>query len=229
MKIVDLPAMEAYDRWAATYDTKRNPLVALDGAALARRLDAIGSDLKELRALDLGCGTGRNSYVLRSAGAEVTAVDFSKGMLDLGHAKPGAAEIRFLTHDLNQPLPFPDAAFDVVVCTLVLEHIEQLPPLFREMCRVCSPAGWLYISDIHPMMRLRGGQAQFSDRNRDEEVRPQGYGHKISDYVTGILRAGLSITEMDEHPGTKALVEWHPKTEKYLGWPMLLTFVLEPG
>jgi len=228
MKIVVLPAQAAYDRWAATYDVKRNPLVAMDRKVLDKRLDAVGRDLNGARALDLGCGTGRNSYLLQNAGAKVTAVDFSKGMLDVGISKAGAAEIRFVTHDLNEPLPFADAAFDVVVCTLVLEHIEQLSPLFREMRRVCSPGGWLYLSDLHPMMRLRGEQAQFSDRVRDEEVRPRGYAHMVSDYVTGILEAGLSIREMDEHIGTEALVERFPKTEEHIGWPMLLTFVLDP-
>ncbi|MBW2256917.1 MAG: class I SAM-dependent methyltransferase [Deltaproteobacteria bacterium] len=227
MKIVDLPAQAAYDRWAATYDVKRNPMVAMDREVLVRRLDAVGRDLNGVRALDLGCGTGRNSYLLHDAGAEVTAVDFSKGMLDVGISKPGAAEIRFVTHDLNEPLPFEDAAFGVVVCTLVIEHIEHLSPLFREMRRVCAPGGWLYVSDLHPTMRLRGAQAQFSDRVRDEEVRPRGHAHRVSDYVNSILEAGLGITEMDEHFGTEALAERFPKTEEHIGWPMLLTFVLE--
>lgn len=226
MKVVDLPAREAYDRWAPTYD-KPNPLVDLDRAVLSRHLDAVGSNLHGLRALDLGCGTGRNSHALRNLGAEVTAVDFSTGMLDVGLNKTDATGIQVVTHDLTEPLPFPDAAFDVVVCTLVLEHIEHLLPVFREMRRVCSLDGWVYVSDIHPVMRLRGGQAQFSDRVRGEEVRPRGRAHQISEYVMSILRAGLCITEMDEQFGTDALAAQFPKYESHVGWPMLLSFVLK--
>ena len=228
MKVVDLPAREAYDRWAPTYD-KPNPLVALDQAVLSRHLDTVGTNLDGLRALDLGCGTGRNSHMLRNLGAKVTAVDFSTRMLDVGISKTNASDIRFVTHDLTEPLPLPDASHDVVVCTLVLEHIEHLLPVFREMRRVCSPAGWVYVSDVHPVMRMRGGQAQFSDRVRGEEVRPHGRGHQISEYVMSILQAGLCIVEMDEQFGTEALAAQFPKYESHIGWPMLLSFVLEPA
>ena len=49
----------------------------------------------------------------------------------------------------------------------------------------------------------------------------------VSDYVNGILEARLSIMEMDEHFGTEAFAKDFPKTEEHIGWPMLLTFVLQ--
>jgi ubiquinone/menaquinone biosynthesis C-methylase UbiE len=56
----------------------------------------------------------------------VTAVDFSEGMLREARRKPGATAIRFLVHDLHEPLPFPDQTFDLVVSGLVLEHLRDL-------------------------------------------------------------------------------------------------------
>lgn len=228
MKIVERPTREAYDRWSITYDQKANPLAALDEEGLSPRLDLVGYDLRGKRALDLGCGTGRNSLRLRRLGAEVTGLDFSREMLALAANK--STDIRLIEHDLASPLPFADGTFDFLVCTLVLEHLESLEPVFTEMLRVCAPKGWIYLSDLHPTLRLRGGRAQFTDRVHGEEVQPRGYGHQVSEYVLSILRAGLIIEDMREHFGTASLVKRFPQTEPHLGWPMLLSFVLNtPG
>src|SRR5882672_4306154 len=87
----------AYDRWATVYDHDANPLQALEGPAVQQ---AIG-DPREFRVLDLGCDTGRHALWLAAAGAAVTAVDFSEGMLAEARRKPGAEAIRFLVHDLH--------------------------------------------------------------------------------------------------------------------------------
>jgi malonyl-CoA O-methyltransferase len=62
-------------------------------------------DVRGLAALDLRCGTGRHTLRLAESGATVTAVDFSDGMLAEALRKPGAERVRFLVHDLHQPLP----------------------------------------------------------------------------------------------------------------------------
>src|SRR5512138_2446452 len=66
-----------YDRWSRVYDHDANPLPPLE-EPLVRA--AVG-DPRGSRALDLGCGTGRHALWLAAAGASVTAVDFSEGML----------------------------------------------------------------------------------------------------------------------------------------------------
>ncbi|MGF1509486.1 MAG: class I SAM-dependent methyltransferase [Myxococcota bacterium] len=227
MDILELPTREGYDRWADTYDTKPNPLIALDELALTRRMEELR--VKPSRAVDLGCGTGRNTYRLLEAGADVTAVDFSERMMDVARRHPRAPRVRFCRHDLTEPLPFEDAAFDVVVCALVLEHVAHLPPLFREIRRICERDGWIHLSDLHPVMRLRDGQAQFSDRHEGLEVRPKGYEHNVSDYVMAVVQAGFELVRMEEHFVTPSLTSSHPKAEKHLGWPMLLSFLLKPG
>src|SRR5262245_57082866 len=111
-----------YDRWATVYDHDRNPLLALEEPALRK---AVG-DVRGLAVLDLGCGTGRHSLWLAATGADLTAVDFSEGMLAEARRKQGAEAVRFLAHDLHQPLPFPSETFDLVVSGLVLEHLHNL-------------------------------------------------------------------------------------------------------
>ena len=61
------------------------------------------TNLRGMKVADIGCGTGRHALAMAAAGANVTAVDFSEGMLAKARAKPGAAAVRFIQHDLEQP------------------------------------------------------------------------------------------------------------------------------
>jgi malonyl-CoA O-methyltransferase len=106
---------------------------------------AIG-DARDLAVLDLGCGTGRHALWLAAAGATVTAVDFSEKMLAEARRKPGSTAIRFLAHDLAEPLPFPAGAFDLVVSGLVLEHLRDLDAFFGEVRRVLRADGRAVVS-----------------------------------------------------------------------------------
>ena len=99
---------DGYDRWASVYDHDANPLPALEDPHVR---EALG-DVRGLEVLDLGCGTGRHTAWLAEAGARVTAVDFSENMLERARVKVSAADVRFVVHDLHEPLPLDDASFD---------------------------------------------------------------------------------------------------------------------
>src|SRR5215212_7758758 len=174
-----LPAREGYDRWAPVYDHDANPLQALEEPHLR---ELVG-DVRGLSVLDLGCGTGRHTLWLAAAGARVTAVDFAEGMLAEARRKPGAEAVRFLAHDLHDPLPLPDGAFDRVVSRLVLEHLRDLGGFFREARRVLRPGGRAVVSAMHPAMFLRGSQARFTDPASGELVRPGSLPHSVADFV----------------------------------------------
>jgi ubiquinone/menaquinone biosynthesis C-methylase UbiE len=156
-----LSTRDGYDRWAVCYDADDNPLVAIE-APLMRHL--LG-DVRGCSVADIGCGTGRHAVWLAAAGASVQALDFSEAMLARARAKAGAANIVFRAHDLSQPLPFPDQAFDRVVCGLVVDHIADLGGLFREMHRVCQPTGAVIVSVMHPAMMLLGSERCLSSTN----------------------------------------------------------------
>ena len=219
-----LSTQAGYDRWAEVYDTEDNPLVTLEEP----QMDAMLGDVRGLSVIDLGCGTGRHSIRLAKAGAGVDAVDFSAEMMKRARQKSQGLSVKFHTHDLKKPLPFPDAAFDRVVCGLVLDHIHDLPPFFAEVRRRCKPAGFAVISNMHPALLLMGVQARFTDPVTGRKVYPESASNQISDYVMAALRAGLKIEQMTEHAVDKRFVKAHPKAEKYLGWPMLLMMKLLP-
>lgn len=211
-----------YDRWAAVYDRDANPLVALE----EEHAHAAIGDARGLAVLDLGCGTGRHAVRLASAGATVTAVDFSEGMLAEARAKPGAERVTFVGHDLHAPLPFPAGAFDLVVSGLVLEHLRDLAPSFAEARRVLKPGGRAVVSAMHPAMYLRGAHARFTDPASGELVAPGSYPHSVSAFVLAALRAGFRIDDLSEHTPDAALAARVPRAEKYIGWPMLVLMQL---
>jgi ubiquinone/menaquinone biosynthesis C-methylase UbiE len=222
----EVAASEAYDRWAPVYDGDGNPLVALDDAVVP----ALFGEVQGLRMADLACGTGRHSRRLLDAGARVTSVDFSPGMLAEAKKRLAGRDVTFLTHDLREPLPFANASFDGVVCCLALEHLADLHAFFREARRICKEGGFVVCSDMHPWMRLRGKQASFDDAATGAKVSVEGYEHPVSEYVMAALEAGLLIEAISEHKGDAALSQAFPRIAKYVGWPMLVSMRLRvPG
>lgn len=221
---IDYPSTrDGYDRWAAIYDSEDNPLIVLEEPQVAKLL----GEVQGLAIADIGCGTGRHALRLAAAGARVTAVDFSEAMLAKAVTKPGAAAVRWVRHDLTRPLPLSNAAFDRVLCCLVLDHIPDLTGLLAECRRICRIDGFVLISVMHPAMMLRGLQARFTDPITGRETRPASYSHQISDYVMAALQAGLRIEHISEHTIDENLARRSPRAAKYLGWPMLLVMRLE--
>jgi ubiquinone/menaquinone biosynthesis C-methylase UbiE len=211
-----------YDRWATVYDHDANPLVNLEEPFV---WEAIG-DVGGRKVLDLGCGTGRHALWLAKQGADVTAVDFSDGMLAEARRKPGAEAIRFLVHDLHEPLPFADATFECVVSGLVLEHLRELQPFFSEARRVLRPGAPSVVSAMHPAMFLLDKQAQFRDPDSGEKIRPGSVRHEIRDFVMAALRGGFQISDIIERAPDAAFADRFPRAKKYVGWPMLVVMKL---
>jgi malonyl-CoA O-methyltransferase len=213
---------DGYDLWAAVYDHDGNPLQALEGPAVR----AAAGDVQGLKVLDLGCGTGRHALWLAEAGANVTGVDFSEGMLAEARRKPGAEAIRFVVHDLHVPLPF-TAEFDLIVSGLVLEHLRELDTFFAEARRVLKPGGRAVVSGMHPAMFLRGTQARFTDPDSGELVQPGSVPHSIAAFVMAAVRGGFRLSDLAEFAPDAEFAARFPRAAKYVDWPMLVVMSLQ--
>jgi len=211
-----------YDRWAAVYDHDANPLQALEEFFVRR---AVGN-VRGLRALDLGCGTGRHALWLAGQGAVVTALDFSEGMLEEARRKPGGDQISFVQHDLHTWLPLDDGLFNLAVSGLVLEHLRELDLFFSEARRVLLNGGRAVVSAMHPAMFLRGSQARFTDPETGELVQPGSIAHSISEFVMSALRCGFEIINVEEISPDRDFAARFPRAEKYIDWPMLVVMQL---
>jgi len=102
------------------------------------------------RVLDVGAGFGRHVFECARRGADVVAVDYAEDEVvqtrDTLAAMVEAAEIdavRFkgVVRGDATTLPFDDDAFDVVITSEVLEHIQDDVAAIAEMVRVLKPGG----------------------------------------------------------------------------------------
>jgi ubiquinone/menaquinone biosynthesis C-methylase UbiE len=151
-----------YDRWAKKYDAGKQESQLRDQEMLAQPLLSALQNVDEPFVLDFATGTGRLSYALVSTPdfkGHVIALDLSQGMLEqaasklastmgqnnTAHRAPLSARVELLRH-FSLPLPFPDAAFDVVCALEVLELFPNMEEPLAEFSRVLRPCGILLTS-----------------------------------------------------------------------------------
>lgn len=99
--------------------------------------------------LDLGSGNGELiDRMLREFQVKVRACDYRDDLMTLGNLKVDVA-------DLNKDqLPYPDASFDLVTCTEVIEHLQSHRTALREIARVLR-AGGLCVLSTPNILNLR--------------------------------------------------------------------------
>jgi malonyl-CoA O-methyltransferase len=157
--IQDLSVNDAYRVWAPTYAVE-TAVSALD-EELAQ--DLLGG-LPHTWLLDAGCGIGR-----RIAGIEnAVGIDVNPEML------AAASGLNVAVADVRQ-LPFAPERFDMVWCRLVLGHISDPIKAYRELSRVCSPGGYVFVTDFHPDAVAAGHRRTLTDNT--------GAVHGVEHYV----------------------------------------------
>jgi ubiquinone/menaquinone biosynthesis C-methylase UbiE len=102
-----------------------------------RRLLTVAAETHPSTVLDAGCGEGFVTQWLQTglAGAAVSGVDLHEAALDRARAR--VPEAAFERGDVTA-LPFADGAFDLVVCTEVLEHLDDPRAALAELRRVAG-------------------------------------------------------------------------------------------
>ncbi|MBX7118107.1 MAG: class I SAM-dependent methyltransferase [Gemmatimonadaceae bacterium] len=183
----------AYDRWAASYDTNRNLTRDTDAAAVRRAL----AGRRIARAVEAGCGTGKNTPFYASLAEHLLSLDFSEAMLARARASVRDAHVEFRQHDLAEPWPVAPGSVDLVAFDLVLEHFDGLDGVLGEAARACRPGATLWISELHPMKQMQGSQARFATPDGREEL-VAAYVHHASDFVRAATAAGFALRTLDE-------------------------------
>jgi SAM-dependent methyltransferase len=101
------------------------------------------------RVLDLGC---RSGAVTRHfvEGNDVVGLDVDRAAL----RKAAELGIEPVVGDVEEPLPFPDASFDVVVAGELLEHLRDPAALVAEARRILRPGG-RFVGSVPNAFRLK--------------------------------------------------------------------------
>ncbi len=200
-------------------------------------LDAL-PDVAGLRVLDLGCGEGHNTRLLRQRGAELTALDVSATFVRA--ARDADASIDHLIGDGTR-LPFADASFDVVTAFMSVMDMPDPAATLRDVARVLRPGGWLQFSITHPVNTTPVRWWVKDEHDAKHSLAIGGYFHEgpiteswtfsmasedlkarhdpftitavrrtLSGWLNLVIDAGLAIDRVVEPVASNELAEQHP-------------------
>jgi 2-polyprenyl-6-hydroxyphenyl methylase / 3-demethylubiquinone-9 3-methyltransferase len=107
------------------------------------------------RALDVGCGGGLLAESLCRAGASVTAIDLSPGMIAAAslHAAQSGLAIDYRCESAEALAAAQPHGFDVVTCMEMLEHVPEPSSMLATLARLTRPGGHLFVSTLHRNLR----------------------------------------------------------------------------
>lgn len=148
------------------------------------------------RYLDIACGNGLTSRRLAALGAQVTAFDFSSGLIEKAKARSTDYQSLITYHvidatDKQQLLSLGQISFDAALSNMALFDMADLEVLFRILPRLLKPQGLFVFSLTHPC--FNNSSSVFTMEQWDDGEINTLYSVKVSRYMTPYHTRGLAI------------------------------------
>ena len=206
-----------YGEWVATYEQ------TVEDAMDIELLESLEQVPWSGEVADLGCGTGRTGIWLHEQGVEaVDGVDLTPEMLEV--ARERGVHRRLVEADVTAT-GLPDEAYDLVVTSLVDEHLADLRPLYAEAYRLAKPGAMYVLVGYHPHFIMAAGMPTHYDSASGEPVAIETHVHLLSEHTDAALGAGWELAELKERLIDDVWLELKPKWEHLRHQPVAFAFV----
>lgn len=203
-----------YDKTIKDEDSYQNKVIYPN---LSRWLD----NLRDKKAIDVGCGQGFFSRVMANNGAIVTGVDSAGSLIAI--AKKESKNIKYVKADARNLSFAKTGEFDLALCVLSLQNMENLKMALGEISRVLKPGGRLIAVLNHPVFRIpqetswgfdeekkiqyRRIDSYLSSSKIKIDMRPSekikkvytySFHHSLQDYMKALNSSSLAIVKLEE-------------------------------
>ncbi|VVB79327.1 Ubiquinone biosynthesis O-methyltransferase [uncultured archaeon] len=190
-------------------------------------------NVKNKKILDLGCGPGFYLKILANKKARVKGIDISEESVKIARKENPDIEIKI--GDVTKKLPYKDSEFDIVLASLILDHIEDWTQVLKKIKRVLKKEGIFVFSTYNPITykekkkkwffkTFREIEGYFDEDWRNEEwereygIRKIGkIGHHHKTYgtiVRFLVNSGFELIDYEDSFPTKISKEKYPEYYK---------------
>jgi len=183
-----------YSRRHVHFYSEEVSVLLESGLALANKV------VKKPSIVDLGCGDGRLIFALYKRGllknvGEIVGVDISEERI--GRLTKELPFVKGIISDASNVKELPDSSFDFIICSQVIEHVENDNALVQEIRRLLKVGGLAYISSI--IKKWYGVYFYFRDGSfRLDPTHVREYS-SVDEFVSLIANNGFEIVDVKTH------------------------------
>ena len=205
-----------YGEWVATYEQTVEDAMDIELLESLEHVNWSGE------VADLGCGTGRTGLWLKERGVEaIDGVDLTPEMLEVARSR--GVHRRLVEADVAAT-GLDDEAYDLVITSLVDEHLADLRPLYAEAYRLAKPGATYVLVGYHPHFIMAAGMPTHYDSASGEAVAIETHIHLLSEHTEAALGAGWELAELRERVIDDAWLVLKPKWASLRGQPVAFAF-----
>lgn len=187
-------------------------------------------DVNGLTVLDLACGEGYNTRILARGGRKVTGVDFSEKLVELAMLEEAKEElgIHYVVLDATDLQGLSDRCFDLVVCFMALQDIEDYRKAISEVSRVLKSGRRFVFSIPHPCfetMMIDGERVHSSEKyfgetrypihwNMERLSKPfktTSFHRTLTAYFEALHKSGFHVSRLVEPKLTSEALRKYPR------------------
>jgi malonyl-CoA O-methyltransferase len=191
-KISTLSPLEGYNRWASSYQGESNPIKNFSDSFVENNLP----DLHDKFFADAGCGTGKFCSIAEKHHAKkIMGIDLSPAMIEIATTNCKLAE--FKCGDLSKIVLEPES-HDVIVCALVLGHLEHLRPALSNLLKALKSGGTLIVTDFHPFLTMLQSKRTFLDQRSGKHFEVRHYLHMFEEYFNVFNEFDVTVQTFEE-------------------------------